>query len=157
MKKNLIVPVLLLATSPFVVSCTKSPTDMPPPPPVTGATETVTPETPVVPVETVTQSGTTATETVTPMALTRTETVTYASPASPQDPVEFSVTVTDGVITAASATPKSDNDISKMRQAAFAAEVSTKVVGKKAADLDVDVIGGSSLTTAAFETFVHSF
>lgn len=161
MKKNLIVPVVLLATTPFVVACTKKPTDMPPPPPVTGVTETVAPvETPVVPVvtptETVAQSGTTSV--VTPaMPMTRTETVTYASPANPQDPVEFSVTVTEGVITAASATPKSDNDISKQLQTAFAADVSAKVVGKKAADLDVDAIGGASLTTAAFETFVHSF
>jgi uncharacterized protein with FMN-binding domain len=83
--------------------------------------------------------------------------VTYASPADPQDPVEFSVTVTDGVITAASATAKSTNDISKQLQTAFAGEVGAKVIGKKAKDLDVDAIGGASLTTAAFETFVHSF
>ncbi len=156
MKKTLIVPILLLATTPFVVGCTKKPTDIPPPPPVTGTTETVAPVETVVPVAPV-QSGSAATETVAPVVLTRTETVTYASPASPKDPVEFSVTVTDGTITAASATPKSDNEISKTRQTAFAAEVSGKVIGKKAADLDVDVIGGSSLTTAAFEIFVHSF
>jgi hypothetical protein len=83
--------------------------------------------------------------------------VTYASPAGPQDPVEFSVTVTDGIVTAASATAKSDNDISKKLQTAFAGEVGMKVIGKKAKDLDVDAIGGASLTTAAFETFVHSF
>jgi uncharacterized protein with FMN-binding domain len=112
--------------------------------------------TPVVPT---TQTGTpvVAMTPVAPVVLTRTETVTYASPASPQDPVDFSVTVTDGVITAASAVSKSDNDISKQLQTAFAGEVSSKVVGKKAKDLHVDAIGGASLTTAAFETFVHSF
>jgi hypothetical protein len=115
--------------------------------------------TPVSPTPAPTQTGTAVTTPVTasPQVLTRTEVVTYASPANPKDPVEFSVTVTDGVITAASATPKSDNEVSKQRQTAFAAEVSAKVVGKKAKDLDVDVIGGSSLTTAAFETFAHSF
>jgi hypothetical protein len=160
MRSSVIIPLVLLSSTSLLVGCTKSPTDIPPPPPVTGTTETVTPaETPIVPVvtpaETVVQTGTTSA--VTPaMPMTRTETVTYASPANPQDPVEFSVTVTDGVITAASATPKSDNEISQKRQTAFAAEVSTKVVGKKAADLDVDVIGGSSLTTAAFEKFVQS-
>jgi FMN-binding domain len=157
MKKTLIVPVLLLATTPFVVSCTKKPTDLPPPPVVTGTTETVAPV--VTPVAPTTQTGTPvqAVTPVAPVVLTRTETVTYASPAGPQDPVEFSVTVTDGVITAASATAKSDNDISKQLQTAFAGELSTKVVGKKAADLDVDAIGGASLTTAAFETFARSF
>lgn len=163
MKKNVLIPVVLLATTPFVVACTKKPTDMPPPPPVTGSTETVAPvETPampeVMPVEVTVQSGSASVEVTTPASpITRTETVTYASPAGPQDPVEFSVTVTDGVITAASATAKSENDISKKLQTAFAAEVGTKVVGMKAADLDVDAIGGASLTTAAFETFVHSF
>lgn len=141
MKKNILIPVVLLATTPFVVACTKNPTDIPPPPPVTGTTETITP------VET----------SATPVILTRTETVTYTSPANPQDPVEFSVTVTDGVITSASATPKSDNEISQKLQTAFAAEVATKVVGMKAADFDVDAIGGASLTTGAFEMFVRSF
>ncbi len=91
------------------------------------------------------------------MVLTRTETVTYASPIDPKDPVEFSVTITDGVITSASATPKSTHDISQKLQTSFASEVSAKVVGKKAADFDVDTIGGASLTTGAFELFVRSF
>lgn len=170
MKKNILIPVVLLATTPFVVACTKKPTDMPPPPPVTGETETVAPAPtdttsamPSIEVDAtaVVSSGGTvevSASTTTPaMPVTRTETVTYASPANPQDPVEFSVTVTDGIITAASATPKSDHEISKKLQTAFAAEVGAKVVGMKAADLDVDAIGGASLTTGAFETFVRSF
>jgi hypothetical protein len=93
-----------------------------------------------------------------PQTFTRTETLTYDS-KSPEGmvPVEFSVTVTDGVITAASATPKAEKDASKYNQTNFAKEVSAKVVGKKAKDLDVAAIGGASLTTAAFEQFVHSF
>ena len=94
--------------------------------------------------------------TVAPQTFTRTETVSYTTPAEAKDVVEFSVTVTDGVITAASATPKSKNEISQKMQTGFAGAVS-KVVGMKAKDLDVDAIGGASLTTAAFEQFVRSF
>ncbi len=162
MKKNVLIPVVLLATTPFVIACTKKPTDAPLPPPVTGTTETVAPTpapTEVAPVMSATTTGTVVpTTTVAPVKpITRTEIVSYASPASPQDPIEFSVTVADGVITAASATPKSNNDISRQLQTGFSTEVSAKVVGKKAADLNVDAIGGASLTTAAFEMFVRSF
>ena len=48
-------------------------------------------------------------------------------------------------------------DTSKYNQDNFVKAVSAKAVGKKAKDFKVDAIGGSSLTTAAFETFVHSF
>lgn len=161
MKRNILIPIVLLASSPFVVSCTNKTTEAPAvTPPVTGKTETVestnNTETPVInPTQTpVILTGANA---PTPVTFTRTQVVTYATPASPQDPVEFSITITDWVITQASATAKSDNNISQTLQTAFAAEVSAKVVGKKAADLDVDVIGGSSLTTAAFETFARSF
>lgn len=126
------------------------------------STTTVQPTTTNPPVTTSTVSVTpTATTTVTPTprapeTLTRRETVSYNNPSG-SDSVEFNVTVTDGIITSASATPKADNEISLKRQTAFAAEVNAKVVGKKASDLNIDAIGGSSLTTAAFETFVHSF
>ena len=160
MNKNILIPVVLLATTPFVVSCTKKPTDMPVPPPVTGETETVMPTdvTPVVPMNTASGMETSSTQTVAPVSLTRTETVSYTSP-SPDGmvEVEFSVTVSDGMITAASATPKAGKQASDYNQANFAKDLSTSVVGKKAADLDVDAIGGASLTTAAFEMFVRSF
>ena len=116
-------------------------------PPATTSTSTITPATQVTPV--------TQTPRV-PETISRRETVTYNNPSG-SDSVEFNVTVTDGIITSASATPKADNEISLRRQTAFAAEVNAKVVGKKAKNLNVDAIGGSSLTTAAFETFVHSF
>ena len=163
MNKNILIPVVLLATTPFVVSCTKKPTDIPPPPAVTGETETVMPtveETPVVPTSPTTSGAieTSSPQTVAPTSLTRTETVSYTSP-SPDGmvEVEFSVTVSDGVIMAASATPKAGKQASDYNQSNFAKDVSASVVGKKAADLDVDAIGGASLTTAAFEMFVRSF
>ncbi len=94
----------------------------------------------------------------TPVTFTRKETVTYKVPApGTADSIEFDVTVTDGIITAASAISKGEHEYSKNWQGKFVAQVSGSVVGKKAKDLKVDAIGGASLTTAAFETFVHSF
>jgi hypothetical protein len=89
-------------------------------------------------------------------ARTRTETVSYRTPAG-SDLVEFSVTVEAGVITAARATVKAENDKSQRYQTGFAADVSSKVVGKKIADLDLSAIGWASLTTGAFDQFVRSF
>ncbi len=97
-----------------------------------------------------------ATGTSVPQVLTRKETVKYQNPGG-EDEIEFDVTVTDDIITAAKATPKAEHEISKKRQETFAEELSEKVVGKSAKDLDIDPIGGSSITTAAFEEFVHSF
>jgi uncharacterized protein with FMN-binding domain len=156
MKKTLIVPVLLLATTPFVVSCTQKTTDLPPPPPVTGTTETVPPV--VNPVQTGVVTPPVQTGTVAPVTVSRTEVLSYDS-RSPEGmvPVEFSVTVTDGVITAASATAKTEKDASLYNQTSFVNALSGAVVGKKAKDLKVDAIGGASLTTAAFETFVRAF
>ncbi len=114
--------------------------------------EVVTP-----PVTVDTNTGTPApVATTTPQVLTRKETVSYKDPAG-DDMIEFDVTVTDGVITAAAATPKAEHEISMKLQTGFSAELSGKVVGKKAKDLQIDAIGGASLTTKAFEQFVHSF
>ncbi|MBC7503478.1 hypothetical protein H7169_00730 [Candidatus Gracilibacteria bacterium] len=118
--------------------------------PITIPPTTLTPPTKTSPV----QIPTTQTQN-TPKVVTRKETVAYNNPSG-MDSVEFNVTVTDGIITSVSVTPKAENQISLKRQTAFAANVSSIVVGKKAKDLNVDAIGGSSLTTAAFETFVHS-
>jgi uncharacterized protein with FMN-binding domain len=159
MNKKLVAPLALLASVSLLTSCTKKPEPVPALPPVEqnipAPVMQDVPPTPVTPVE---STGTTESpQAVAPTVLTRTELITYKSPAADQDPVEFSLTVTDGVITAASAIAKSENDISQKLQTAFAAEVAAKVVGKKAKDLDVDAIGGASLTTAAFEMFAHSF
>ncbi len=94
----------------------------------------------------------------TPVVLTRKETLSYAVPAPDLNTtVEFDVTVTDGIITTATSRTLATADASKFNQDNFAKDVSAKVVGKKAKDLKIDAIGGASLTTLAFETFVHSF
>lgn len=166
--RKIVAPLALLASISLLTSCTKAPETpivvppvvetpapvlndavppAPPEPPMPPAP--VSPDVPVTPADPAPTSSTVA-------PVSRTETVSYKNPSG-NDEVEFSVTVTDGVITAASATPKAVNEISKKRQEAFALEVGSKVVGMKAKDLDVDAIGGSSLTTGAFEMFVRSF
>lgn len=75
----------------------------------------------------------------------------YQSPAQAEH-VAFDVVVDEnGVIVEAQSTVTSDNPTSQMRQTAFAEAFPAAVVGKKLADLEnVDRIGGSSLTTGAF-------
>lgn len=104
-------------------------------------------DTPIVAVQNISSdvsvsSGTTNTGTVAPVTLTRTETVSYDS-RSPDGMVEieFSVTITDGVITAASATPKTDKQGSSYNQTNFVKNLSSVAVGKKAQDFQVDAIG----------------
>jgi hypothetical protein len=157
--QKLTLPLIMIASLTTLVSCgTQAPEASPlisSPPPVTGVVETQSTVSSGVTVS----SGTTSpvVNPVRPEVFTRTETVTYQSPADPQDPVEFSVTVADGVITAVSATSKSTSDISQQYQTAFTREISRRAIGKKAKDLKLDAVGGASLTTAAFEQFVHSF
>ena len=154
--KKLILPLALLASIATLTSCTQkaeTPTEVTPVPTVV--------ETPseVVPTATGTMevsTGETNQIDTTVAPVSRNETVTYATPAG-NDAVEFSVTITDGVITQASATPKANNDISKKMQTGFSADVSSKVVGKKVSDLDtMSAIGGASLTTGAFKRFVQA-
>lgn len=95
---------------------------------------------------------------VAPVVFTRKESLSYDVPApDTKAQVEFDVTVTDGVITSATSRTLATADASKYNQDNFAKALSAKVVGKKAKDLKVDAVGGASLTTLAFETFVHSF
>lgn len=161
MKKHIVAPLLLLSSIALLTSCmSKTDTTIPT---VKAPTEAAIPvevvTTPISTGATMAVSGSVSTQGVIPAAtrvLTRTEIVSYKTPAG-TDEVEFSVSVTDGVITAASANPKAKNEISIKLQTAFAADVSSKVVGMKAKNLDIDAIGWASLTTGAFETFVRSF
>lgn len=86
---------------------------------------------------------------------TITETQTYQSPAGPEE-VGFSIVVDDaGTITAITVENKAKAPISVQRQDAFIGEIEEVVVGKKLADLEnIDRVGGSSLTTGAFNEFL---
>lgn len=78
-------------------------------------------------------------------------TANYQSPAGPEE-VGFSLVVdADGTIVEASTTVLAKSPISKMRQESFSENFSAAVGGKKLADLGaIDRVGGSSLTTGAF-------
>ncbi len=107
--------------------------------------------------EVVTPENTTPNTTTEWTSVTRTETVSYKTPAG-EDPVEFSVSVLDdGTVTAVTVTPKATNDISNKRQTAFASEISSQIVGKKISELNLSAVGGSSLTTNAFSSFIKTF
>lgn len=75
----------------------------------------------------------------------------YKSPAG-DDKVAFALTVNaNGVITDTKTTVMAEHEISKKRQQAFGDGLTAAVKGKKLSDLqNVDKVGGSSLTTAAF-------
>ncbi len=76
---------------------------------------------------------------------------TYTDPAGEAE-VGFTVVVdANGTIVDASAEVLGTNDITKVRQTAFAADFAEAVKGKKIAELTaIDRVGGSSLTTKAF-------
>ncbi len=75
----------------------------------------------------------------------------YSNPGGGDDVAFMLMVDANGVITQATTEVLAHNDISKMRQAAFAAELPKVIVGKKLSDLSsIDRVGGSSLTTKAF-------
>ena len=75
----------------------------------------------------------------------------YKNPAG-EDEVGFTVTVNaDGMIIGAATEVFATHDISKKRQEAFASGFSSAITGKKLSELTaIDRVGGSSLTTGAF-------
>lgn len=82
--------------------------------------------------------------------------VKYNNPAG-GDLVGFELTVDEtGTITAAETEILADpgHATSVTMQTNFAQALSGEVVGKKLADLEIDRIGGASLTTGAFEKFL---
>lgn len=67
-------------------------------------------------------------------------TVIYTSPAG-KERINFIVQVKDGIIASVSAIPQATNNISKSLQKSFAKNITKAVVGKKAKNLDINVIG----------------
>ncbi|MCA9377752.1 hypothetical protein KC711_02445 [Candidatus Peregrinibacteria bacterium] len=82
-----------------------------------------------------------------------TKEVHYTSPAG-DETVEFTMTTSGDTITAISAKPLASNPISTMMQTKFSESIQSKVVGKKKSELQLDAVGGASLTTNAFKKFV---
>ncbi len=163
MNTRIVAPLMLLATLSTLSSCVST-TSAPVVTPVsdtssqtpvvvkdTGVTGTSS-ETPMPPTP-VTTPSTTGTGAPSTTPITKTETISYNNPAG-TDQIEFSLTTDNGMITAVTATPMAEHGISKMRQEAFAKAISGEVVGKKIADLQLSAVGGSSLTTGAFNQFI---
>jgi len=75
----------------------------------------------------------------------------YNNPGGGDD-VAFTLSVdSDGIITSATTDVLAVNPTSQMRQQAFAADFPQALVGKKLSELAlIDRVGGSSLTTGAF-------
>lgn len=82
----------------------------------------------------------------------------YLSPAGPED-VAFTLVVdSSGTIVEAQTEVLGKAPISIMRQESFAEELPTVLVGKQLSELtEVDRVGGSSLTTAAFNEALAEF
>lgn len=80
---------------------------------------------------------------------------TYTSPAG-EEQVEFKLTVdSTGMIVGADTVVMGKAPISKVRQEAFKKDFPSVVVGKKLAELEkIDRVGGSSLTTGAFNAAI---
>lgn len=111
---------------------------------------------PEAPIEATPKQADTTTEApvaATPAAVVKqlTTQTTYKEPAG-ESSVGFTLSVgSDGVITDATVEVLATHDVSKARQAAFAAEFSAAVKGKQLSELTaIDRVGGSSLTTKAF-------
>lgn len=175
MRKHIVAPLSLLASLSLLTSCTTPMTDKSTTPkmPLTPNTESntastmtntatsvVLPPPPVDIMPPVVTTGSSLTWSTSPVSsVNHKQTVSYDS-RTPEGNVEieFDVTVSaDGVITAVSATPKTDKQWSVYNQTNFSKDISSKAVGKSTKDLKLDAVGGASLTTAAFESFVRSF
>ncbi len=161
MKSHIVAPLILVATLSTLSSCAPSPS-APVSIPVSDSSQTpvivkdmgVTPtgsETPMPSTPATSPEVGTGSPSSTP--ITKTETMTYNNPAG-TDQIEFSLTTDNGVITAVTMSPKAENGISKTYQASFAKAITSEVIGKKIVDLHLSAVGGSSLTTGAFNQFI---
>jgi hypothetical protein len=166
MKSHIVAPLMLLASLSALSSCTSTTSA-----PVNTPVSDTSPQTPVLvkdtgvmttgseistPANPVTTPASTGTGTPSTALTTKTDIMTYTTPAG-SDSIEFSLTIDNGVITSVMVTPKAENGISKMRQESFSKAISSEVVGKKIADLHLSAVGGSSLTTGAFNQFIAKF
>lgn len=80
----------------------------------------------------------------------------YVSPGG-QETINVSLTLSDGVVTAVSVdNPTTRNSNSLKYQGEFIAGIADEVVGVAIDDLNVDRVGGSSLTSGGFNQAVES-
>lgn len=79
----------------------------------------------------------------------------YSNPGG-QSKVKVDLTITDGKIADIKVTPEATNGTSKGFQQKFASGIADEVVGKSLDEIDVDKVGGSSLTVQGFNQAIDS-
>ena len=86
---------------------------------------------------------------------TYTQTASYQAPSGTEK-VDVTITLAGNVITAVTVVGHATDPEAKTYQKEFAAGVGAVAVGKKIADIKVDKVGGSSLTSGGFNTAVEA-
>lgn len=142
MSKTLLTGLAVFAIALFVSACQPTVTSTP--------TPTATPVATVEPTPDVSQTSPNL-EDLPEGASVVSTTTTYQSPGGPEE-VGFSLVVDQsGTIIDATTTVLGKSPITQTRQTSFSEEFPAAVEGKKLADLGpIDRVGGSSLTTGAF-------
>ncbi|WP_461169050.1 FMN-binding protein [Arthrobacter sp. Z1-15] len=74
----------------------------------------------------------------------------YTPPSNQTEDVDVTLTLEDSVVTALEVTTSGNHPTSKMHQRDFTSKVQEQVVGRNLDELDVDKVGGSSLTSSGF-------
>lgn len=102
-------------------------------------------------------ANTRTTSSTTTQGATKSEVVTYKVPEWESASVNFSITTdANNIITDASLNIVSGNRETREWTWKFSEALTQTVVGKKLADIkDIDAIGGASLTTEAFKSFIN--
>ncbi len=134
--------------------------------PTTDATETVvqepqanTPNTVPAPVPTTAEAPkelviTDVTNTAADPANLFSAKATYLTPARTSHEIEVTLTVTDGVVTAADVIYDAGEGFSNPNQERFDKAYEAEVIGKELANISLSRVGGASLTTQAFNDAV---
>ena len=86
---------------------------------------------------------------------TYTESGDYQAPSGTET-VEVTVTLADGVITDITVVGDATDPTAQSRQGQFIAGIADIVVGKNIDDLDVQKVGGSSLTSGGFNVAIEA-
>jgi len=84
---------------------------------------------------------------------TYTESADYQAPSGTET-VDVTITLADSVITDVQVTGHATDPQAKVRQGEFASGIAGVIVGKKIDDIQVDKVGGSSLTSGGFNAAV---
>ena len=74
----------------------------------------------------------------------------YTPPSNQTEEVDVTLTLKDSVVTELQVETSGNHPTSKMHQRDFKSKVQEQVVGKNLDELDVDKVGGSSLTSSGF-------